>query len=278
MMGELDVFLSILTLVALSAATVTDFKKREVPDWISYGLIAAALGTRLLYSIFNSNFKFFLTGLFGFLVLLVVANILYYLGQWGGGDAKLFMGMGAVLGFSLPLALFVLLLVFSGAVYGMIYSVYLSIKNKKSFRRAYHENIKMFKYLSVFALAFLLIGIFSFFFISDFSLAFLLFAVSVISYMGIFSFIFVKSVEESCLYKKLKATQLTEGDWIAQDIMIKGKLIVPEKNIGITKQQLKLVRGYKKPILVKLGVPFIPAFLIAFIAFIFLKNAILSLL
>ena len=46
--------LLIIAFVALIAGSYTDIKKREVPDWISLGLIFVGLGARLIYS--NNDF------------------------------------------------------------------------------------------------------------------------------------------------------------------------------------------------------------------------------
>ena len=89
---------NITVLISLIIASITDIKTREVPDWLNYGLIVFGLGSRLIYSIALSDFSFFLYGLTGFLVFFIIANIMFYSAQWGGGDSKLLMGLGAVIG------------------------------------------------------------------------------------------------------------------------------------------------------------------------------------
>lgn len=274
----IDILLIILTILALTAGSFMDLKKREVPDWISYGLIFAALGFRLLYSIFNKDYFIFLTGLFGFGIFFALSNLFYYLKQWGGGDAKILMGMGAVLGFNQTLILFLLFLIFIGAIYGILFSIYLAIKNKYKFKIAFRKSIKEFKYLLIAASLFLLFGIYCLFSLNDPSLSFLLFGVSVIFFIGMISFTFVRAVEESCFMKRIHASKLTEGDWVVETIKIGNKVIINEKNLGITKAQINKLKNYKKPILVKTGIPFIPAFLLAYIALIIAKNKVLSLI
>ena len=89
-----------LALVFLVVASYTDLKKREVPDWLNYGLIFSGLGLRFIFS-FEGGWGIFLNGLAGFLVCLGIAYLFYYTNQWGGGDSKLLMGMGAVIGLGL---------------------------------------------------------------------------------------------------------------------------------------------------------------------------------
>ena len=280
-----EAVLYVLAVVALIIGSITDFKKREVPDWVSYGLIFAALGIRLLFSIFNKEFTTILNGVIGFVIFFAIASALYYLKQWGGGDAKTFMGIGAVLGIDLtnPLSsiiviLFVLLLIFIGAIYGIIYSALLAINNKSKFKKAFKENLKDFNILAKFSAVVLIIGILSLILVTIQQLALLIFGVSIIFFLGIYSFIFTKSVEDSCLFQKVKAKQLTEGDWVAETLKIKGKTIITEDNLGITKEQINKLKNYKKLILIKIGIPFIPVFLLAFIVFVLSKGWLLGII
>ncbi len=273
----LEVFLYVLTVLALSIGSYTDFKRREVPDWISYGLIFSALGIRLIYSIFSNDYRYLLFGVEGFVFLLIISNILYYLKQWGGGDAKILMGIGAVIGLDIfksnswiHLGFFFLLLIFLGALYGIAWSVYLAIKNKSRFIRSYRENTKDFNLLVKFTWIFLAIGLLSLF-VYELRLSVLIFGISFILFAGIYSFIFTKSVEESCMLQRVKAKQLTEGDWVMDTIKINGKTVISKDNLGITKEQIKRLSRYRSLILVKTGVPFIPAFLLAYITLIILK-------
>ena len=90
-------FLLILGLIWLIAGSVFDIKKREIPNWLSFSLIIFALSYRLVYSVINSNIMFFAYGLFGFFLFFILAYVFYYARIFAGGDAKLLMGLGAVL-------------------------------------------------------------------------------------------------------------------------------------------------------------------------------------
>ncbi|MGM5488560.1 MAG: prepilin peptidase [Nanobdellota archaeon] len=89
--------LMVVSALALIAASYTDLRTREVPDWINFALLFTALGGRLIFG-FYDGFEYFFEGLFGFAFFFSVAAFLFYTGQWGGGDAKLLMGLGAVFG------------------------------------------------------------------------------------------------------------------------------------------------------------------------------------
>jgi len=134
-----DYLIVIIALVWLSFAAIHDIKKREVPDWLNYSLITLALGLRAVHSIVFKEFTFFLYGLLGFVVLFILANILYYTKQWGGGDSKLLMGMGILFAtypvsllkffnpnLDIPFLLTVVINIFIvGSIYGVLWSVWL---------------------------------------------------------------------------------------------------------------------------------------------------------
>src|SRR3989344_151340 len=82
----------------LIASSIVDIQKREAPDWLSYSLIVFGLGSRLIYSLILKDYMIVLFGLLGLLAAFIFAMLMYYTKQWGGGDAKLLMGLGAVIG------------------------------------------------------------------------------------------------------------------------------------------------------------------------------------
>ena len=65
------------------------------------------------------------------------------------------------------------------------------------------------------------------------------------------------------MYKYISVDKLTEGDWVAEDIIVKGKLICSKKDLELTKEQISKLRKLKiKNVFVKEGIPFVPSFLI----------------
>ena len=92
----LDLILVIVTLIWLIFASLSDIKTSEVPNWLSFSLIA--IGIFIILARLTQSTT--LTSLFwpaiSFLIALSIALLLYYTKQWGGGDAKLLMGLGLV--------------------------------------------------------------------------------------------------------------------------------------------------------------------------------------
>src|SRR3989344_1025188 len=240
------IFLVALALVWMIFAVVQDLRKREIANWVNFSLIIFAIGFRFFYSLFNgvedgTGFNFFYQGLIGLVIFFILGNLLYYCRMFAGGDAKLFFALGAILPFSenffvnlKVFVLFLILFLFSGAVYGLFFCggfmVYFGI----------------------------LIFIIPYFYLS------------------------AKAIDEVCMIKKISPKNLTEGDWLYRDVRV-GNRIIKKRWDGLTKEEIKLLRkalqkgnrpsvvGLKKEnyVLVRQGIPFSPAFLIAFLVLIY---------
>jgi len=284
-----EMILFAVGLVFLVVASYNDIKKREVPDWLSYGLIFSGLGLRLVFS-FEYGWMIFLNGLFGFLVCLGIAYLFYFTNQWGGGDSKILMGMGAVIGFGwgenfgflgagesgiLSTALsgfdfslfwfFLSLLVFGGMM-GLLWSLVLAVRNwgkfAKEFRSLLSSARKRHFFVLSISFSFLVLSLFYWYF----------WPLVIFSIGSFYLLCFVKSVEGSCFVKELKEerlSELVEGDWLAKDVVIKGKKVVSKGN-GLEKKEIRKLmslwgEGKLKKVLVKEGIPFIPSFLAAYL-------------
>ena len=85
--------------------------------------------------------------------------------------------------------------------------------------------------------------------------------------------LFVKAVEKACMLKRVKPSELTEGDWIAKDVIVKNKRICGPKDLGIEKAQIRqLIRLKIKSVIIKVGIPFVPSFLLAFVLTLWIGN------
>jgi len=274
-MLEEDVFLIILALVWIFVAVIQDFRKREIANWWNFSLIAMALAYRACVSVFLWDYNYVVWGIIGFSAFFILAYGFYYARVFAGGDAKLLMGLGAILPFSNELMenvelglYFIILFLVCGSIYGLFYSLGLALKNNKKFGKElgkqFDKNKKLVKIFLVLAILVLLVVLIAreFMFIW-FSLLVLIFP---------FLFIYAKSIEENCMLKYVGVKSLTIGDWLAQPIKIGKKKIKPNWE-GLDEKQLKLIQGeYKKKVLIKYGIPFTPAFLLAFTAVLILKT------
>ncbi|MBI4149863.1 prepilin peptidase [Candidatus Woesearchaeota archaeon] len=278
-----------IALIALLIATYSDVRTREVPDWINYSLIAAGLGIRIMYSLHYGRLEYIVDGLLGLAIFFAFAYVMFYTGQWGGGDSKCLMGLGALLGIQFRLDSFALSMLINifviGAAYGLLYSVVLAVRHWRDFVGEWRalRLTKEFTTLRVVLLLFTFMGIVAGFIVDDLRVRFILFSVLIFFLLLFYTFIFTKAVERSCMHRWTKPEELTEGDWIVHDVIVDGKRVCGPKDLGVSKEQIaELVRLHKKKklnkILMKVGIPFEPAFLIALIVTWFVGNLFMPVL
>ncbi|MBX4211919.1 A24 family peptidase [Candidatus Pacearchaeota archaeon] len=260
-------FLFGLAFVWIAWATVQDLRTREVSNWLNFSLVAFALAYRAFYSVFTNDFSFFMWGIIGFGAFFCLAYAFYYAKAFAGGDAKLLMGLGAVLPFGSSIELsfialaFIFLLFFLGALYSLLYSIFIVNRNYKIFKKEFESQFKKYAFLFVFSvIASSLVKIFSHSTELFVSSLFLFFLFPLL-------YFYLKSLEV-CMIKKIPAKNLTEGDWLHSDIRVGGKVI--KKSVhGLIWKDIKLLRKFRKPALVREGIPFVPAFLFAFVIMVF---------
>lgn len=291
--SSLDLLLVLFVVVYLFLSSIFDLKTREVPDLLSYSLIIIALSLRLIYSIISKDFSFFLTGLLGFVIFFIVANIMYYSKQWGGADAKLLMGLGASLPSypqtlipalnpnldKIPFMLTLFLnLIIVGALYALLYSIIISIKNKNKLKEHFASTLKsknISKIRKIIIFTSLIVIIYAL--IQQNNL--IRFISSLIAFSLLFLFylvVFLKAVERSSLIKKVNVNTLTPGDWVTHKItMGKTQVYDPKKGYGLTSQQISKIKKFGiKNVEIKQGIPFVPSFFVSTILSLFYGNLI----
>lgn len=254
------VFLSVLALIWMVFASVQDLKSREIANWLNFSLIIFALGFRFFYSLFSlESFGFFYQGLIGLGIFFILGNFLYYGKLFAGGDAKLMIALGAILPFSENFMAnfklytnFLLIFLFTGAAYSLIASFYFSFKNfakfKKEFMKQYKNYSKLYSLVMVLAIISVLVGFFT-----NVLLVYLGIVIFILPYLHLYA----KAVDESCMIRKVKTSQLTEGDWLYKDVRLGSKKISARWE-GLKKEEIKILRKKYKSILIRYGIPFSP--------------------
>jgi len=260
-------FLFFLAWAWLVFASVQDVKKTEVANWVSYSLIGFAFAYRIFYSVISGMPELFAYGLFGFGIFFALAHIFYYTKTFAGADAKLLMGMGVVLPFENVIDLWVLsleflfLLFFLGAIYSIIYSVFIMIKNKRKFAVEFRKEMKH-NFWNI-----LMMGVLSgilFYLLIGWTGAFLGAGI----FVALLLFIYLKSFETSCLIAERKPDELMEGDWLEEDVRI-GRRTIARSVHGLSREDIMFLRKHRRKVIIKQGIPFVPAFLIAFSVMVF---------
>jgi len=274
MLGNENLFLIVLAFVWIIGAILQDFKRREVDNLWNFSLIAFALAYRLSVSVFSSDYLFFLNGLIGFAVFLFLGNLFYYARLFAGGDAKLFIAMGAILPLSINwmvnfkiFGAFILLFFLTGSIYAFIWSFVLMFKRWTEFKKEFLKQWKVYRRLFIFALIFVLLWMIVVFLTSQ--IGFILIGLVVLLFP--FLFIYAKSIEEVCMIKLVKSNEVTIGDWLYQDIKI-GRKTIKACWDGISKKELELIKKNGKKVLIKQGIPFTPSFLFALIGLLYLME------
>jgi prepilin signal peptidase PulO-like enzyme (type II secretory pathway) len=283
-------------LAGLITGTYTDLRTREVPDWVNYGLIFCGFGLAAINSVISWNLSYILESVLGFVFFFAIALLMYYTGQWGGGDSKMIMGLGALVGLSLPfsswlgrgfftsglpmLLNFLIYSIFVGAAYGFLWSIGLAIKNRKRFSQEFglalakKGNVAMKKIL----IAVAAMGLVASFFITmPFRL--LVLALVLLLAMSFYMLIFIKTIEKACMLRKVSPAELTIGDWIAEEVKVGDRVICGPKDLGIEKEQIEELKklrekGKVDKVMIKEGIPFVPSFLIAFLLALFFGSSL----
>lgn len=284
------VLLYFVTIVILLIGSVEDFKKREIPDFLNYFFVISILGLRLLYSIINLNYIYFIEGILGFLVFFFIAVFMYYSGQWGGGDSKMLLGLGAFFGLTLPMELsfdyffglslfnYLILMFLVGAVYAIIWTIVVTFLNFKKVFKKYSELFFSKFYLILRRIIF---GTVFLFFLISFLVSvptkIVIFSFSLITIIMYFLFLLLKSVETVAMIKAVDVNLLTEGDWVVEDVFYNKKKVCGPDDLGLTLDQISKLKKYKiKKVKIKQGIPFVPSFLMAFLIWAFNQTIVFS--
>ena len=289
-MLEVELILLILAFIVTIIAVISDIKTTEVPDYANYFLIFSALSIRILYSLTTGDWSFTSAVIISFPVVFILALLMYKLKQWGGGDAKLLMSLSIALAtypsflleifnpklvFPFPITLFTNILII-GAVYSLTYAIFIAVKGRKKFTRAFIEIIKNTKVMQIKILSIILLAVIL---LAIINIPKIIIMAAIISPMILFYvYIFIKTVEKTCLIKTMPVEKLMEGDLIIENIFYKNKLI-HKKFQELTNKQLALIRKTNiKEVKIKQGVVFTPAFLLALIVSLVFGNLFLYLI
>jgi Flp pilus assembly protein protease CpaA len=269
-----NLFLIFLGIVWIIGAILQDVRRREVDNIWNFSLIAFALAYRMFFSIFSNNYWFFLNGMIGFFLFLILGNLFYYGRLFAGGDAKLVIALGTILPLSYDwfinakiFMIFIGSFLAGGSFYVLLYSFVLILFNFDKFLREYKKQFVKYKHYFIWSFLFVfLFGFLIYFFNKNMVLS------SLIFFLFPTLFVFARAVEESCMVKKVSVNNLTVGDWLYEDLYLNGKTI--RKNWeGLSLKDLKLIRRkYNRKVLVKYGVPFTPSFFIGFLTVLYFAN------
>lgn len=281
MLESISFIITAFLLIILTLAALFDLKTLEVPDWLTYGGIALGIIIHIILSITQTTYSPMLSSILGTGAGFLIGALMYYTGQWGGGDAKLLMAVGALLGVDFNITstslAFLINLIFAGALWGIGYLLVLGIRHARNTLRVFNTVRK--KHHKALLLNTLLAGIILIpALLTEYTvpLAFLAFITYALAYLGVFA----KSVELTCMHKWINPEQLVEGDWLVHPFMHGNRIIAGPSNTGLTRQEVAALKTIHREhhtgnVCVKYGIPFTPAFLIAYVFTLGLGNLLL---
>jgi hypothetical protein len=139
--------LLLIGIAGFGIAGFLDLKTTEFPDYLPYSIIVAALIARGSYSFLIGDFQPLVSGIFIGSVFLSFGLVLYFLKQWGDGDAWLLGAMGFLFpdsggfpfssGFPFPLT-FLFNFFFISFFYLVAYSIILGVRNRVGRKFLHH--------------------------------------------------------------------------------------------------------------------------------------------
>jgi len=272
-----DAFLTVALLVGLGVASWRDLRAREVPDLVSLGLVALGVLGALSLAIVARDPWRLVPAITGVVAGFAMGTVLYRTRQWGGGDAKLLAGVGAILGLWAPgyrLLVFLVLLAFSGAAYGIAWTAWLIVRHWRPFRTAFARRIRE---PGVHRVRLALVGLGA---VGILLLLFvpwpytLLIGLALLgAYLLLYGWIVSRTLEETALTKDCPVGNLEEGDWLVADVRKGARLIARASRTGVSLREIAALRRARvRTVRVREGIPFVPAFLIAAVMLLLLES------
>ena len=276
-----------LSLLFLLLASFYDIKTTEVPDRLSVGLAVIVLFVSLVHSVYSSSYSHLAATFVVGAAYLAVGLVLFYLGQWGGGDVKMLAGVGCVLGYlnsvgydwpnSTILPYYLTYFINMGLVaipYLLVYTLVIGFRSRELFSEFLAETRRK-TFLLVLILSVLPSAIALYFGLGSLSLSYLILpAFTSLS-------VYLKTSERVLFRKKVLPVGLKAGDVLAEDLIVDGVKLVSKSNMeGLTEEQLDEIRRLHKEgritggVTVKLGVIFVPIYPVAFVLTVWAGNPI----
>ena len=246
----LEILLIAIALIGSFAAGMYDLKTTNIPDKLCIFMIMIGLILNILTGVFTKDFSYFIDSLLFGGLFLVFGLLMYYTGQWGGGDGELLVAIGVLLPklsivktyFPFAISFFINSF-FIGAFWSVVFSLYFVYKNQYIARKFFNSFKKPLTLFITVTPIFL-------------SLAFLLFnsLISLILFLVFVLFLFYKfsRIIEEAFYKKIPVSRLKVDDMLGEDIP---KLRLYKKQIkGLTKEQVMKIKKVKKYVVIREGI------------------------
>ncbi|MFW5704766.1 MAG: prepilin peptidase [Nanoarchaeota archaeon] len=244
-----------IVIIAFLFACYEDIKKREVYDYINYSFAFLIIILGLFDSFLQGSMQPIKYVSFGLFIGFLLGSILYYIGIWGGGDAKFMIGFGAS-------GYYLLSFLNHSSPIGRFYEmVMLQLSDFLSLALSYLLEIVL-----IIDLIFLVLVLIKFFFIKNrenlkanlqlFLILFSLFLGLDLRYEGFYLFVFgfiafffIFIAHDNVflqiyVYHKKKIKDLKEGMHLGEDVKINNELKVERDKsfVGLTREDVNMIK------------------------------------
>lgn len=255
-------------------ASFQDLKRQEIDNWLCLFLILGSFAFVFARGIFYGEIALVFISIFMLLIMILFSQILYNARFFAGGDTMLLLSMAVFfVSYSfyvslVNLAVFFILLMFSGAVYGLGWTFVLFFKNFSEVSKVFKKRFNWYYgATSLIGLGLFLIGLYYP----------VVLGVGILVALFPVFYIFSKSLESVSFVKKVSADKLVPGDWLVKDVKVGGKFLRANWD-GLSEDEIRLLKKKKKRVLIKGGIPFAPAFVLAIVAYYFFRSWIVGFL
>lgn len=255
--------------IGILVACITDLKRREVDNWLNAFLLVSSLAFVSYGIILSGEFGDFLQVGLLLVVMGLVMNLFYYGRVFAGGDAKLLFAMSmfflstTFISSMTNVGIFLLFLMISGSVYGLCYSGVLWFVNRREVSKEIGKLVKKSKWFFWtvgFSVVLMLLGFLEFIFL----------LIGGCLFVFPFLYVFAKGLENVSMVREVKGSELREGDWLVRDVRVGGRVVKANWD-GLSLEEIRILKK-KKKVLIKEGLPFVPAFLFAFLGYVFFRG------
>jgi preflagellin peptidase FlaK len=276
-------------MVILALASWVDLKTGEVPEKHSIGLAMVVALASIGCAVFYWNLDYVIQPLFAGLVAFAASYVIFYLGQWGGGDVKILGGIGGLLGFLQadgfawpnntflgsaipPLLTYTVNMAFIASPYVLVYTLFLGARQPRVF------GVFLRRFLGRRVLFTFGVSLLPLIFAVYYRVFFLAYVYALVPAMVAAS-TYMKTVEDELMTKTIGVSELKEWDIIAEEVAVDGEQVAPKGNIeGVTPEQLARIKQLcaegkiPQTIKTKWGVKFVPVLLLALPMTLYLGN------
>lgn len=263
-----EYFLLAGAIIGLGIASYYDLRTTEVPDIIFVLMATFGISFHFTRSLISGNWIFFLGSMAFGTLLLAFGFLRYYWREWGGADALMLGAIGYLLPYwpnpnsALPFPIvFTINLFIIGAIYAIIYAVIISLKKPEIYAELFRRLKNSWREIICLSLFYIFVSIVimslyknSIFHNLLFTFYFMLLSIYVL-------FVFLRTVDEKGMRRKVKSTELREGDVLSKRIELSGKKLGGRIE-GLSNEEIKIIRKNLKEVEIIDGVRYIPSFLI----------------